>query len=561
MKTLSVTLIGLGPRGLCVLERILSLAARRPESQVRIVIVNKGLPGQGVHKQTLSDRSLLNTVAGLLTLIPGDGFQPSLVKGLFADFLPWLHKRGVAADGGTYVPRRLFGAYSHELYQLLMEHCPTNCHVEYIDDEAIDVQQSGQKEVTCLLSHRRIFSDYVVIAVGHMLPVAKRGDMIIDIYSGELTSQTIPAGSTVGIQGFGLTAMDAIAELTRGRGGVFVSGRYHAAGTEPFIVLFSRSGLPSRARPSDDGCAGFMPRLQFDKQTALALRRRRTPGTINFLTDVYPLLAQDVARTALGREMPSLAAIAVLDHLLWPEITQGNSQEYAAGVIEFVKRDLREAHSGLSGSAEKRALEVLMCAREAIRVVVNHGGLTPSSHRWFYNHFASAINRNAIGPQHDRQHELLMLIDAGIVSTPVGPAPELKWMAQKHCWNLRSTVFASPVSIDLDHLLQGYSAQPTLKSTTSALLSALAESGRVYGRHANWLALPGVAVDAHSRCVSASGAAQPRLFVTGVMSEGSTYYNWYVPTITGRSTPFVEAQRIACAVLADIGGRDEVGRA
>jgi hypothetical protein len=51
--------------------------------------------------------------------------------------------------------------------------------------------------------------------------------------------------------------------------------------------------------------------------------------------------------------------------------------------------------------------------------------------------------------------------------------------------------------------------------------------------------------------MSTLGIAQKRLFVTGVINEGSTYYNWYVPTKAGKSTPFVEAQRIAGAILGD----------
>lgn len=549
MKAVSITIVGLGPRGLCVLERILSLAAHQPEQQVQIVVVNKGMPGRGVHGQFLSDRFLLNTVAGLLTLIPGGEFKPSLLNGTFADFLPWLNQKGISADAGAYVPRSQFGAYCHELYQRLLELCPSNCQVEYIDDEAIDIQQAGQKEVTCLLTQRKIFSDHVVVATGHMLPVANSKEMIADIYTAELSSLHIPAGSTVGIQGFGLTAMDAIAELTRGRGGVFDDGIYKPSGNEPNIILFSRSGLPSRARPVDDGRATFAPTLRFNEQAAMALRKRRGQAAINFMTEIYPLLAQDIAQAMLNREVPKQAAMELMNGLLWPEMSQKSSQEYGAAVVEFVKQDLYEAHMGISGSAVKRAVEVLMNVRDTIRIVVNYGGLTSASHSWFYNHFASAINRNAIGPQHDRQEELLMLIDAGIVSTPLGPAPELQWAPKKRCWNVRSTVFDTPVSFDLDQLLQGFTSQPTLKKNTSALLGALVEGGRIHTRHADWLATPGVAVNKESKAVSSYGVAQEHLFITGVMSEGSTYYNWYVPTTDRKSTPFVEAQRIASAVL------------
>lgn len=547
MKAVSITIIGLGPRGLCVLERILSLAAQQPERQVQIVVVNKGMPGQGVHGQSLSDRFLLNTVAGLLTLVPGAEFHPSLLKDTFTDFLPWLNQKGIAANAGAYVPRRLFGAYCHELYQCLLERCPLNCQFEYIDDEAIDVQEAGQKEVTCLLTQRKIVSDHVVVAIGHMLPVVDRQEMIADIYTSDLSSMNIPAGSTVGIQGFGLTAMDAIAELTRGKGGVFADGVYKPSGNEPNVILFSRSGLPSRARPVDDGYVAVSPTLHFNEQAALALRKQRGQAAINFMTEIYPLLAQDVAQAMLDREVPTQTSMELMNGLLWPEMSQKNSEEYSASVVD-VKQDLYEAHLGLSGSATKRAVEVLMSARDSIRTVVNYGGLTPSSHSWFYNHFASAINRTAIGPQHDRQEELLMLIRAGIVSTPLGPAPELQWAPKRRCWNVQSTVFDTPVSYDLDHLLQGYTSQPTLKNT-SVLLDALIDGGRVHARHTDWLATPGFAVNAESKAVSSHGVAQEHLFITGVMSEGSTYYNWYVPTIDGKSIPFVEAQRIASAVL------------
>ena len=549
MKAVSITIIGLGPRGLCVLERILSLAAQQPEQQVQIVVVNKGMPGRGVHGQSLSDRFLLNTVAGLLTLIPGGEFQPSLLKGTFADFLPWLKQNGIAADAGSYVPRRLFGAYCHELYLHLLERCPLNCQVEYIEDEAIDIQQAGRKEVTCLLTRRKIVSDHVVVAIGHMFPVANSQEMIADIYTAELSSLNIPAGSTVGIQGFGLTAMDAIAELTRGKGGVFADGVYKPSGNEPNVILFSRSGLPSRARPVDDGYVAVSPTLHFNEQAALALRKQRGQAAINFMTEIYPLLAQDVAQAMLDREVPTQTSMELMNGLLWPEMSQKNSEEYSASVVEFVKQDLYEAHLGLSGSAMKRAVEVLMSARDSIRTVVNYGGLTPSSHSWFYNHFASAINRTAIGPQHDRHEELLMLLNAGIVSTPLGPAPELQWAPKRRCWNVKSTVFDTPVSFDLNHLLQGYTSQPTLKKNTSVLLGALVDGGRIHARYIDWLATPGFAVNAESKAVSTHGVVQEHLFITGVMSEGSTYYNWYVPTINGKSTPFVEAQRIASAVL------------
>ena len=58
-----------------------------------------------------------------------------------------------------------------------------------------------------------------------------------------------PAGTTVGLIGTGLTAMDVIAALTVGRGGQFAGGRYMPSGGEPRIVLANRTGwLPAHGR-------------------------------------------------------------------------------------------------------------------------------------------------------------------------------------------------------------------------------------------------------------------------------------------------------------------------
>ena len=65
--------------------------------------------------------------------------------------------------------------------------------------------------------------------------------------------ESIAPGQTVAIGGFGLSAIDVLSALTVGRGGTFRRDQgdveYVPGGREPRIVMYSRSGVPCRARP------------------------------------------------------------------------------------------------------------------------------------------------------------------------------------------------------------------------------------------------------------------------------------------------------------------------
>lgn len=72
-----------------------------------------------------------------------------------------------------------------------------------------------------------------------------------------LSEAAIPPGSALACVGQGLTAQDGILFLTEGRGGIFhsdgISGfRYEPSGREPRIISLSRTGVFTRARPTNE---------------------------------------------------------------------------------------------------------------------------------------------------------------------------------------------------------------------------------------------------------------------------------------------------------------------
>ena len=101
MKAIAVAIVGMGPRGLTVLERILEHAHSLPEaSRLDIEVFEPGDCGQGVHPAGQSDHLLINTVASQVTM-----FAPGSVAGgeEGLSLVQWAHLSGYRRHGDRYL--------------------------------------------------------------------------------------------------------------------------------------------------------------------------------------------------------------------------------------------------------------------------------------------------------------------------------------------------------------------------------------------------------------------------------------------------------------------------
>ena len=69
---LRIAIVGIGPWGLCALERVVTLARQELPRGIDIAVhvVEPGTPGSGVYDTTQPDYLLLNNPCGQLTLYP-----------------------------------------------------------------------------------------------------------------------------------------------------------------------------------------------------------------------------------------------------------------------------------------------------------------------------------------------------------------------------------------------------------------------------------------------------------------------------------------------------------
>ncbi|MBB1268575.1 FAD/NAD(P)-binding protein [Shewanella sp. SR44-3] len=68
----NIGIIGAGPRGLSILERIVALSLSYQEEKINIIIFDPYLPGSGCHTLEQPDYLLVNTVAEQITMFADD---------------------------------------------------------------------------------------------------------------------------------------------------------------------------------------------------------------------------------------------------------------------------------------------------------------------------------------------------------------------------------------------------------------------------------------------------------------------------------------------------------
>ena len=636
----SVAVVGLGSRGLSVLERIVTLAklAGPAAGPVRVEIVDPTCAGAGVHDTGQPDYLLLNTTCAQVSMFPDARTVGADVDGPGPSLYQWVTQRGLrmAADGCTvgaqgrpirpsdFLPRRVLGEYLGWFFEQVRRRAPGHVRLTLHRAAAVDVWSGPDGDLTIGLSDgTRVRAGYAFLTTGYTPntdagagagsggggsgggtdaggggsgggtgsgargggPAAGRR-LVAEPYPLPDRVAAVAPGESVAIGGLGLSAMDLMSCLTVGRGGRFVQDRggprYQPSGREPVLLMYSRSGLPCRARPL---VVEFGPRydpLVFTTAGIDALRIARG-GPLDFDRDVLPLVLTEMriayrrcqARCAGGRAEQALlrdlasavgiaeisAALDRLDARLGPfdpvstlEGTEGmlldGSAAYQGWLADVVRADLTEGLLGFAGSPVKAALDILRDLRDTFRYAVDFGGLTDRSLDEFTRRTVPALNRAVVGPQYERHTELLALMAAGILQVPFGPDPAVRWDDRSGRWTIASTRLAEPYAREVDWVVSAHVPPPAVESSGSPLLRALHRKGWIRPHRPDSRQVHGIDVDADQHPLDTHGRPRRRLWVLGPLCEGATFYNNLVPSPNVYSRPVHDAHRCVAAMFA-----------
>lgn len=605
-RDISVAVVGLGSRGLGVLERIVTLAKKAGPAavRVRVEVIDPACDGAGVHDTGQPDYLLLNTTAAHVSMFPDACTVGDEVDAPGPTLLDWARERGlrIAADGFTvgpvgrpilasdFLPRRVLGEYLGWVLTQVLDRAPG--HVRIALHRATAVELASRPDGGLLVGlddGGALRVDSVFLTTGYTrndgtdVVLPSTGNMITEPYPLPAVTAPIAPGDTVAVTGFGLSAMDLMSCLTVGRGGRFVERAgehtYLPSGAEPTLLFYSRSGLPCRARPKVVEFGPAYRPLVFTTARVDELRAA-TGGPLDFDRDVLPLVLTEM-RIAYRRCAAALAGTAddletalaasrrdgiaaLLDEL---DLRDGrfdaaatfdgsagmlldDGQAYQKWLTEVLRADLAEGVLGFTGSPVKAALDVLRALRDTFRHVVDFGGLTPGSLDEFTCRTVPAVNRAVVGPQHERHSELLALITAGIAHVPFGPAPTATWNEQTVRWTITSTRLAEPHSRQADWIVAGHVPPPAVAGSASPLLRSLHRGGSIRRHRPDSGHVHGIDVDADQHPLSRDGTPDHRLWVLGPLCEGATFYNNLVPSPNVYSRPVFDAHRCVTAMFA-----------
>ncbi|WP_236243189.1 FAD/NAD(P)-binding protein [Streptomyces sp. CC228A] len=261
-QPLRIAVVGVGPRGLSVLERVIS-HTRDDGPPVELVLVEPGELGSGVHPAKQPDYLLLNTIASQLTIFSDAQMVPGAPVTPGPDFLTWCEGQGVPAAFDDFLPRRLLAEYLQWAAEDLLGRLPQRLTVRHVATAARTVEPSGGASggaAVTLADGTRLDVDLAVVTTGHGLTApqapAPAGDLVDVPYPLPDQVEGVPAGATAALLGTGLTAMDVIAALTVGRGGEFTGeGTGPPGGSRASSWSTARGGcpVPGRRPPGSGG--------------------------------------------------------------------------------------------------------------------------------------------------------------------------------------------------------------------------------------------------------------------------------------------------------------------
>jgi hypothetical protein len=580
--TIELAIVGAGPWGVAVLDRLVTTARRRPELQVALNVIDPAGPGPGVHRPELPSFLLLNTVSGQIDSFSASHFGEAPLPGA-ASFVEWLRAaRAIDADPHGFLPRALFGEYLRHVVEVLQRQAPCNLALRMVRASVSELSLAAEGRVRVVLDDASSLTvDHAFVCTGHGLadssdpPDPPQSAAAIAAYP-VAGLERIEPGSAVGIAGIGLVAVDVVAALTHGRGGRFIEGgdgalRYLPSGREPVIYVHSRTGTPFACRPAVSFDLSTVHRPLFCTEAHLAVRRAvRGRAGLQLEEDVLAPICAEMRSAYLFRALAiaqgeqaaaasheALSALAFSDvreaclrrwpamasfcpeQLLMPDphASWNSAAAFAAGFEERLDFDVAEARKGEAGSPYKYALEMLRVLRPFIREGVEFDALAPASRRLFHGRVAPRIQQLVVGPPVSRGREWLALMRCGLLRPELGPSPAIERDPARGLWRARSRAFDVPLVSVLEHWVHGRALQPVAERGGPSLLSAMVRSGLVAATPAST-----ACIDRSGHPIDATGLSAHAITLLGVPVEGNSYFNHYLPSPRSRARAYESIQ-------------------
>ncbi len=612
----SLAIVGAGPRGTSVLERLTASAEELLPAGVRLTVhvIDPAPPGAGaVWRTDQAPELLMNTVACQVTLFTDDSVDcagpvrpgPSLYEWARAD-----DAEQAPLGPDDYPSRARYGRYLRRVFADTVAAAPPAVEVVTHATRAVRLEESPDgRQVLTLADGRELAGLHaVVLTQGHLPAAGTPAERRLTAYAhqhglrhvppanpADLDLTSVAPGEPVLLRGLGLNFFDHMALLTEGRGGRYTTGRggalrYRPSGNEPRLYAGSRRGVPYQARGDNaKGPYGRHRPAVLTPEAIARFRKRADSGDApDFLADIWPLVAKEVEtvyyeallKTA-GRTAPEfrdrfldtphrspqeaavLRQFGVPDdrHWSWDRVSRpdagrgfASAAEWRVRLLDRLREDAAHAALGNVDGPVKAALDVLRDLRNELRLVVDHGGLSGVSRRDHLDRWYTPLNAFlSIGPPRRRIEEMTALIEAGVL-TVVGPRLEVA--ARDGQFTAHSPdVPGSAVTVTT--LVEARLPEPDVRRTADELLARLLKTGRVRPHTVDGYETGGLDVTPRPyRLIDRQGGVHARRFAFGVPTEGVHWVTAAGARPGVDSVTLSDADAVARAALRTVAGGD-----
>ncbi|MFF8788945.1 FAD/NAD(P)-binding protein [Streptomyces sp. NPDC015125] len=264
----SLCIIGCGPRGASIVERILAnVPALYGDRPLDLHIVDPYPPGAGRTWRTDQPGLLwMNSAAEQVTMYPDESVECAGPPRPGPTTAGWLD---APLHDGAYAARRDQGRYLRHFFETVTRERPASVRLYVHRARAVDLRRTtagaapdgrGRQQVILDSGQPPVLADRVVFAQGHTDTLAVSAPAgLTRIGPGPADPEAlaaVPPGARVLVRGLGLVFIDCLALLTEGRGGRFVRPvpggplRYLPSGREPRLYAGSRRGVPLPPKPA-----------------------------------------------------------------------------------------------------------------------------------------------------------------------------------------------------------------------------------------------------------------------------------------------------------------------
>lgn len=549
---LRVAIVGLGPKGLFALERLLHHAHACDAAPRLRIDVFEPHPAAGagpVYDPHEPGYLRMNLAADRLDLWPaGSRAVPGADQCSFVDW-----RRANGGGDASYPPRALVGRYLADGLARLLRGAPPSTTVAVRPLAVRAARRVGSAWELAAVGGSAGCYDEVLVAVGHrtsgdLWPGTRwehAAPLIPAVFpvASRLSRSAVAPAAMVAMRGFALTFLDAALALTEGRGGTFERGehpyrlRYLASSDDALVLAFSRSGRPMLAKPDPQLAAG-VPALAEILASARAriLALGEGFGLEHDLVDVLATTASacELAANGEARRGERLRR-ETGEAARWLHCAVQGAPPPGAGrgPAAELERSLAVA-TGLHRPDLQWALGHTWRGVYPALVTRFGDGRLPDCAWPVFRRLAAQMERVSFGPPPVNAAKLLALVDAGAVD--LAHVSGARLVTRDGGTSIRSSGGERAIDVVVNAVLPG----PGASTPDGALLDQLRANGhaRVAG------ARRGLEVGADGGCIGAGGAHTPGLSAIGRPTE-----DWVIGNDTLDRTLHPQADRWARRIV------------